>query len=223
MNNLSKSRAGSFLVTLLWLVAFIGAVEIFIEDYLTGLVGYVMSPSAKLMWQTVPVFAALLQVVPMLIMLTTGRKMARFTWSRQGLRRWAMERLQNPRVWVLVGAMAIDALYDATFRTSIASTPGEFAWALAESLVVFTLGSEVLLSYAFTNLVERMAVGIVPLTTWLQRWLREKYELGLARAEARERDRVGAHANGRRYAHAVDDPEGYEYQGPPLFESRGLK
>lgn len=205
------SRGGSrFLKTALAFVALPCVSVIVVSDFLTGLKGYALAPAAKLFVETTFAVALLLQLVPVLVMLTYDRPSGpRFVFSRQGTLAWLLPYLRDWQTWAIAGCMAVDAVYDATFRTSLAATPAAFLGALVESLVIFTLFSEVLFVWIFNRNVEQL----IPPARAFERWWARK----MAEAEALQRS--ADRNNGRGHlARSVDDEADHAYCGPGLLD-----
>lgn len=155
----NTSFANITIIFLLYLLAFAIGVQIFVSDFLTGLMGYSMSPSAKLFVMTAFSIALLLQILPLLLVMTDTTNRPAWEWSRRGIKRWLIGHI-DMRMAIVVSCLLFDALYDATYRTSEAVTVAEWIGSLFESIVLFTLGSEVLLVFAFRGVVSRGAAGI---------------------------------------------------------------
>jgi hypothetical protein len=202
MTQARNQPSGQLLTVALFYVALFGACHIFWEDFWTGLMGYALSPSAKLFTETTITIAVLLQIVPLLIFLTrpTPRGAGKADWSRAGIRQWLLAYARDRRTWVLVGCLLADGVYDAIFRVSLATNPGEWLWSVMESLLIYTLGSEVLLIWSFTNFVERGVVLLLPLGEAVRAWWFRKS------LEARQHAALSGNGTGR-YARGADEDD----------------
>jgi hypothetical protein len=143
MANLFKSFSQNIIkspfvivVTIVFGLLFIIAVGLSIEDYMTTLKGYELLPTAKANDWIIPLVALLPQV---------GQVAFTFTFASDTRRRWA--------ILVAFGLHFIDVSTDVYFKAY-----GRPLWvwlvALVESELLFTLGSELALTFSLGMLLE---------------------------------------------------------------------
>ena len=131
---------------------FVISIGLSIEDYMTTLYGYRLLPTAKANDWVVPLVALLPQV---------GQITFTFAFATNTNRRWA--------VLVAFGLHFFDVLTDVYFKANGLGLFGYFV-AFVESEVLYTLGSEIALTFSVGMLFELMPYALKQLGALFERF-----------------------------------------------------
>lgn len=135
----------AILIFIVWLALAAVAVRLGIEDYLTSVYGYQLIPTRK----TDPNLAYFVSALPTLIQIAFGA--------------WAIEKRSRLATVVTLIAFVVDVVTDVNYKVSGVSAPSAWLYplAVAETVVLFTLGSEFLLIAAAQNVFEYLPDAVV--------------------------------------------------------------
>ncbi len=155
MSNVFKRAAGKTkpLIIFIYPLAALLAVLSFIlmwEDYLTSKAGYEALPTQKVNYGGLVIFAV--AALPQVAQVVLG-----FIWGRDTNKGWAL--------FLAIGFFLADLSTDAWYKSG--GDWGLMPLAIVESIIIFTLGSEVLFTIAIGFLSEAFPDFLVSLSTFL--------------------------------------------------------